>query len=210
MRPNFTEIIFVLDRSGSMYGLEKDVIEGFNGMIERQKKVEGEAAVTTIMFDNRYETLYRGVKIADVPPLTEKQYFARGATALLDAIGRAIDETGRRLSATPEDERPSKVIVAINTDGLENSSTQYSLEKVKSMIELQQSVYSWEFLFLGADIDAVGTACSLGIPTENAAELLHTGDEILAGSYLMDDYITCRRSEKDYMDLREALKQMRR
>ncbi len=164
MKNNLTELIFVLDRSGSMEHLASETIGGFNSLIEKQKKeTEGEVYVTTVLFDDKYELLHDHMNIHDIPRLTDKDYYARGCTALLDAVGRTIDRVGERLSKTAEDQRPSQILFVITTDGYENASVDYTKSKVKDMITLQQNTYSWKFLFLGADIDAVSEADSLGI-----------------------------------------------
>lgn len=163
MKQDLTEIIFVLDRSGSMSKLTEDTIGGFNSFIESQKKESGEALVTTILFDNQYEMLHDGVNIKDIKPLSNQEYYARGMTALLDAVGTAITDVGFRLNNTPEEERPSKVIMIIMTDGLENASKEYTKKQVKEMIERQTNTYSWQFMFLGANMDAVSEAESIGI-----------------------------------------------
>lgn len=163
MKENLTELVFILDRSGSMSALTDDTIGGFNSLIESQKAEEGEAFVTTVLFDDKYELLHDHVNIKDVQPLTRKEYFARGMTALLDAIGRTINTIGERLAKTPEEERPSRVVIAITTDGFENASKEFTKKQIKDMIEHQQSKYSWVFMFLGANMDAVSEAESLGI-----------------------------------------------
>lgn len=171
MKQGLTEMVFILDRSGSMHGLENDTIGGFNRLLEQQCSADGEARVTAVLFDDRYELLYDNVDIRSVPPLTEKEYFARGTTALLDAVGKTIDAVGERLAATPEEERPAKVIFAITTDGLENASRYYSLGQVKEMIAHQKNKYSWEFLFYGAGIDAVHSAREIGISADKAMRI---------------------------------------
>ena len=168
MKENLTELVFILDRSGSMVGLETDTIGGFNSMIEKQKEEPGDAYVTTVLFDHEYKLLHDHVDLKDIKPMTREEYSARGSTALLDAIGKTIDDVGVRLNDTPEEERPSKVIFVITTDGYENASRVYSKSKVKEMIEHQQSKYSWVFMFLGANMDAVGEAAGLGINTDFA------------------------------------------
>ena len=165
MRDNLTEIVFILDRSGSMSGLTDDTIGGFNSFIEQQKKVDGEAKLTTVLFDDRYELLHNGVDINEVKPLTRDDYM----TALYDAIGKTINDVGDRLSKTPEDDRPSKVIVVITTDGAENSSVEFSQSKIKEMITHQTEKYSWEFIFLGANIDSVAVGDSIGIAANRSA-----------------------------------------
>ena len=168
MNQNLTEMVFILDRSGSMSHLQNETIGGFNSMIEKQKKEPGEAFVTTVLFDGQYELLHDHVNIQDVKPITDREYYARGMTALLDAVGRTINSVGERLSKTPEEERPGHVIFVITTDGAENASREFTKVKVKEMVEHQQDKYSWAFMFLGANIDAVAEAASLGINTDFA------------------------------------------
>ena len=168
MKKNLTEMVFILDRSGSMCYLVDDTIGGFNSMIENQKKEDGEAYVTTVLFDDKYELLHDHIDIQEITPITSKEYFARGCTALLDAVGKTINAIGNRLSDTPEEERPEKVIFVITTDGMENASREFTKKSVKEMIEHQQSKYSWTFVFLGANMDAVDEAASLGINASHA------------------------------------------
>ena len=168
MKKNLTEIVFILDRSGSMDILTSDTIGGFNTMIENQKKENGEAFVTTVLFDDKYELLHNHVNIKDVKTITNKEYYARGCTAMFDAIGKTINSIGARLKDTVEDERPEKIIFVITTDGFENSSKEFTKAQVKEMIEHQQVKYSWTFMFLGANMDAVGEAASFGIDPDYA------------------------------------------
>ena len=168
MKKNLTEMVFILDRSGSMQSLTSDTIGGFNSMIENQKKEEGEAYVTTVLFDDNYELLHDHINIQEINLISNKEYYARGMTALLDAIGKTVNSIGSRLSNTPEEERPDKVIFVITTDGLENASKEFNKKTVKEMIEHQQDKYSWTFMFLGANMDAVDEAASLGINTDFA------------------------------------------
>ena len=177
MRENLTEMVFVLDRSGSMSGLAADTIGGFNELIEKQKKIEGDAYVTTVLFDHEYEVLHDHVALGEVAPLTDREYFARGSTALLDAVGRTIDSVGARLAATPEEERPEHVVFVITTDGMENASREYTAKQVREMVEHQQQKYSWQFVFLGANMDAVSEARDLGISAKYAADFTpsHSG-----------------------------------
>ena len=164
-----TELVFILDRSGSMSGLEKDTIGGFNSMLEKQRKEPGDAVVSTVLFDNETEVIHDRVAIADVPNLTDKEYFVRGCTALLDAVGGAIHHIGNvHKYARPED-RPEKTLFVITTDGMENASRHYSYERVKMMIERNTDKYGWEFLFLGANIDAAKEAARFGIRADRAA-----------------------------------------
>lgn len=177
MRENLTEMVFVLDRSGSMSGLAADTIGGFNELIEKQKKIEGDAYVTTVLFDHEYEVLHDHVALGEVAPLTDKEYFARGSTALLDAVGRTINAVGARLAAAPEEERPEHVVFVITTDGMENASREYTAKQVREMVEHQQQKYSWQFVFLGANMDAVCEARNLGISAKYAADFTpsHSG-----------------------------------
>ena len=167
MKKNLTEIIFLLDRSGSMRGLESDTIGGFNAFIESQNQLEGETIVTSVLFDDKYEILWNGIDASKVK-LTEKEYYVRGCTALLDAVGKTILDVGARLSKTDEDERSSKVIFVITTDGMENASREFTYEKVREFIKHQQEKYNWEFIFLGANIDAAKEANNIGIGMDNA------------------------------------------
>lgn len=165
---NLTELVFILDRSGSMSGLEGDTIGGFNAMIQKQKKEDGEAYVSTILFDNVSDVLHDRIKLKDVPKMTGKDYTVRGCTALIDAIGGAIHHIGNiHKYARPEDV-PAHTMFIITTDGMENASVRYSSDEVKKMIERQKEKYGWEFLFIGANIDAVETAAQFGIGRDRA------------------------------------------
>lgn len=168
MKNNITELVFILDRSGSMAGLESDTIGGFNAMIEKQKKEDGECYISTVLFDNVSEVLHDRVKLSDIKPMTDKEYTVRGCTALIDALGGAIHHIGNiHKYARPED-IPEHTMFIITTDGMENASQRYSSEQVKRMIERQKEKYGWEFLFIGANIDAVETAKRYGINEDRA------------------------------------------
>ena len=168
MKENLTEMVFILDRSGSMHGLEADTIGGFNSMIERQKAEPGEAYVSTVLFNSETKVLHDRVKLQDVAPMTEKDYAVGGCTALLDAVGGAIHHIGNvHKYARPEDV-PARTLFVITTDGLENASRVYSAERVREMISHEKEKYGWEFLFLGANIDAVETAARYGIDEDRA------------------------------------------
>ncbi len=169
MRKDLTELVFILDRSGSMSGLESDTIGGFNSLLKRQKEAPGTANVTTVLFDDRYEVLHNRIPLSGVAPMTGTQYYVRGCTALLDAVGKAVSQTENVLKNTAKSQRPGKVIVVITTDGLENASREYSRNKVSRMITRCRKA-GWEFLFLGAKMDAVGEAGSLGISPERAVK----------------------------------------
>jgi len=170
MKKNLTEIVFILDRSGSMAGLEKDTIGGFNAMIEKQKKEPGEALVSTVLFDNNCEVIHDRIDIQKIEPMTHREYYVRGCTALLDAVGGAIHHIGNIHKYAREEDRPEKTLFVITTDGMENSSRKYSYGKLKKMIERQKEQYGWEFLFLGANIDAAREAARFGIEEERVAD----------------------------------------
>lgn len=168
MKKDLTEIIFILDRSGSMSGLEADTIGGFNSMIEKQKKADGEAMISTVLFDNVSEVIHDRVSVLDIQPMTDKDYTVRGCTALLDAIGGAIHHIGSIHKYARAEDVPEHTLFVITTDGMENASRHYNAERVKQMIERQKARYGWEFLFLGANIDAVETARHFGIGADRA------------------------------------------
>ncbi len=168
MRKNVTEIVFILDRSGSMRGLEADTIGGFNGMIEKQKREAGEALISTVLFDDVSEVLYDRVPVEKVAAMTEREYFVRGSTALLDAIGGAIHHIGNVHKYARDEDVPEHTLFVITTDGMENASRRYDSERVRQMIRRQKERYGWEFLFLGANIDAVETARHFGIGADRA------------------------------------------
>ena len=172
MRKGLTEVVFILDRSGSMSGLEADTIGGFNSMIEKQRKEDGEAFISTVLFDDKTEVLYDRVPVAKVEPMNDKQYFVRGCTALLDAIGGAIHHIANVHKYAREEDRPEKTLFIITTDGLENASRRYTFKDIKRMIERQKEKYNWEFLFLGANIDAIEVAGNMGIRKERAANFV--------------------------------------
>ncbi|MDY6017608.1 MAG: hypothetical protein SPI97_08340 [Oscillospiraceae bacterium] len=181
MKNNITELVFILDRSGSMSGLEKDTIGGFNSMIEKQRRQDGECYVSTVLFDNVSEVLHDRVKLSEVKPMTEDDYTVRGCTALIDAIGGAIHHIGNvHKYARPEDV-PEHTLFVITTDGMENASRRYSSEQVKTMIKRQKDKSGWEFLFIGANIDAVETAARYGIDEDRAVNYMadQEGTQIL-------------------------------
>ena len=158
MKKNLTELVFILDRSGSMSGLESDTIGGFNAMLAKQRRMEGEAYVSTVLFDNESIVIHDRVDIQKVEPMTEEQYSVRGCTALLDAVGKAIHHIGNVHKYAREEDRPEHTLFVITTDGMENASRRYTAEQVRQKIERQKAKYGWEFLFLGANTDAVETA----------------------------------------------------
>ena len=169
MKKNLTEIVFILDRSGSMSGLENDTIGGFNAMIEKQKGEPGEALVSTVLFDNETQVIHDRLPLEKIRPLTRKEYYVGGSTALLDAVGGAIRHIGNVHKYAREEDRPEKTLFVITTDGMENASRKYTYDRVKMMIRRQQEKYGWEFIFLGANIDAAKEAARFGISQDRAA-----------------------------------------
>ena len=169
MKKNLTELVMILDRSGSMGGLESDTIGGYNSMRKKQRDTDGEVLVSTVLFDDRSEVLYDRVPLDRMPQMTEKEYYVRGCTALLDAVGGAIRHIGNVHKYAREEDRPEKTIFVITTDGMENASREYSYDRVKQMVEKQKEKYGWEFIFLGANIDAIETAGRFGITADRAA-----------------------------------------
>lgn len=208
MQNNVTELVFILDRSGSMAGFETDTIGGFNATIEKQKKQDGKVYVSTVLFDNESEVVHDRVDINEIKPMTEKEYQVGGCTALLDAIGGAIHHIGNiHKYARPEDV-PEHTVFVITTDGMENASHRYSSQEIKSKIKRQTEKYGWEFIFLAANIDAVETAESIGIRRERAANWLHTKEGVGRSYYAMCEAITSVRMNcADKMDLEEYLKE---
>jgi len=168
MKKNLTELVFILDKSGSMAGMEADTIGGFNSMIEKQRKEEGDVLVSTVLFSNESHVIHDRVNIGKIEPLTERQYCVGGGTALIDAIGQAIHHIGNVHKYARDEDRPEHTIFVITTDGMENASHRYSSDEVKKMVRRQKDRYGWEFLFLGANIDAVETAAHFGIGADRA------------------------------------------
>lgn len=177
-----TELVFILDRSGSMSGLESDTIGGFNAMLKKQQDEPGECRITTVLFDHHCEILHDRIDIKAVRQITKKEYFVHGNTALLDAIGSTISKIGSVQKNTAKEYRSDKVLFIITTDGMENASREYNYEKIKSMIEHQKSKYGWEFLFLGANIDAVEVAGRFGVD-KSRAQSFHNDSEGIALNY---------------------------
>ena len=168
MNNNLTEIVFILDRSGSMAGLEADTIGGFNAMVEKQKKEPGEALLSAVLFDNESQVIYDRADIRKVEPMTDRQYQVRGCTALLDAIGGAVHHIANVHKYAREEDRPGKTVFVITTDGMENASRRYTYAQVQKMVKHEQEKYGWEFLFLGANMDAISAARSFGIREDRA------------------------------------------
>lgn len=195
MKKGLTELVFILDRSGSMSGLESDTIGGYNAMLEKQKKETGEAVITTVLFDDRYELLHDRINLRGIAPITDKEYFVRGSTALLDAVGRTISKIGNVQKNTAEEQRAEHVMFVITTDGMENASREFSYEKVRKMIEHQKDKYGWEFIFLGANIDAVAAAERFGISKNRAANYNADSVGTLLNYEVISEAVSCFRTK---------------
>lgn len=187
MREDYAYIACIIDQSGSMYHLRQDTIGGINSFIEEQKNVAGEATLRINLFNTKMEQLYNG-DLKDAPEFTEAQYLPSGGTALYDAIGLTVDALGKELALIPEDERPGKVIVMILTDGEENSSNEYTDERIKEMVEHQERVYNWEFIFLGANQDSFTTAGGIGIRANNTMNWMPTSDGVTEAYTSLSNY----------------------
>ena len=196
MNKNLTEMVFILDRSGSMSHLEADTIGGYNSLLEQQKKEEGEAVVTTVLFDDKYELVHDRADIKKVSPLTDREYFARGLTALLDAIGKTVNHIKERHKYAPDGELPGKTVVVIITDGFENASSEFTKSQIKSLIESQKEECGWEFLFLGANIDAVSTARDYGIACDRAVKYEADNIGTMINFAAVSKTVSCVREEK--------------
>ena len=204
MKKGLTEIVFILDRSGSMSGLESDTIGGYNSMIEKQKKEDGEALISTVLFDGQTDVLHDRVPLDKISPITEKEYYVRGSTALLDAVGGAIHHIGNVHKYAREEDVPEKTLFIITTDGMENSSRQYSYDKVKKMIEKQKEKYHWEFIFLGANIDAVGVADRFGVDRQHAVRYECDSAGTALNFQVMNKMVSCARGAKSAKAMNEA------
>lgn len=195
-----TEMVFILDRSGSMYGLEKDAVGGFNSLIRRQKQEPGAAIVSTVLFDDNSTVLHDRIPLADVPKMKRHDYVPQGCTALLDAIGGVIHHIGTIHKQTRLDNRPTHTIVVILTDGMENASCRYNITKVRKMVKRQQDKYGWEFLFLGANMDAIATAGSVGIPASHAVTYKNDSQGIALSYEVMDASVCMARKGERISD----------
>ena len=188
-----TELVFILDRSGSMAGLERDTIGGFNAMIEKQKREAEKTVVSTVLFDSKTQVIHDRLPLEQIPPMTEEDYTVRGTTALLDAVGKAIHHIGNVHKYARAEDRPDRTLFVITTDGYENSSRQYDYPRVRQMIERQKEKYGWEFLFLGANIDAAKEAGRLGIAAERAANYRADPEGISLGFEAVAEAVTAVR-----------------
>ena len=194
MKKNFTEIVFILDRSGSMSGLETDTIRGYNSMLKKQKKEKGEAVISTILFDDEAEILHDRKELTAVAPITEQEYYVRGCTALLDAVGEAIEHITKVQKEMPKDERPEKTLFIITTDGMENASRKYTYDKVKRLVEKRKKKKHWEFIFLGANIDAVEVAGRFGVSANRAVRYECDSEGTRLNFDVMSKIVGCARS----------------
>lgn len=194
MKKGLTELVFVLDRSGSMGGKESDVIGGFNSVIKKQRKLNGKVLVSTVIFDDEAEVLHDRVDIREIQPLTEEEYYTRGCTALLDAVGGAIKHIANIHKYARKEDRPEHVMFFINTDGYENASHEYSYEKIKTMIGLEREKFDWEFIFVGADIDAFDTAEMLGVSHDRVVNIVNDRKGIKRSYDFMNNVVECCRS----------------
>ena len=194
MKKDLTELVFILDRSGSMGGLEGDTIGGFNAMLAKQQAEPGECRITTVLFDNQYEILHDRMDIKAVSPITAKEYYVRGSTALLDAIGTAINTVNGNQKAVAEEHRAEKVLFMITTDGMENASREFSYDKIKTMIEQQKEKHGWEFIFLGANIDAVEVAGRFGVDRSRAQSYHNDSAGIALNYSVLSDAVSAYRA----------------
>ncbi len=215
MRKDYTELVFILDRSGSMSGLEADTIGGFNSMLERQKKETGEACVSVVLFDDQTEVLYDRADIRKIEPMNDRQYYVRGCTALLDAIGGAIHHIGNVHKYAREEDVPEKTLFIITTDGMENASHRYTYDKVRKMIEHQKEKEQWEFLFLGANIDAISVAGRFGIDRSRAVRYEHDAEGTRLNYKVMSNVVSHARRARsakkmcDFLDGGDVLAPVR-
>lgn len=211
MRKNLTELVFILDKSGSMSGLEKDTVGGFNSMLKKQQAIKGECRVTTVLFDNRYELLHDRVDIRGITPITEKEYCVGGSTALLDAMGKTISKIIGVQKNTEKKYRAGNVMFVIITDGEENSSREFTAPQIRKMVEEQKSKYGWEFIFLGANMDAVKTAGSFGISPDRAVDYVPDKVGTALNYRVMSETVASFRtcgcvSQKAFDDIRDDMK----
>jgi uncharacterized protein YegL len=207
MKKNLTEIVFILDRSGSMAGLEDDTIGGFNAMIEKQKGEPGEAVISTVLFDHESVIIHDRVDVKRIKPMTRKEYYVRGCTALLDAVGGAIHHIGNVHKYARKEDVPEKTMFIITTDGYENASERYDYDKVRKMIERQKEKYGWEFLFLGANIDAAAEAKRFGISADRAVDYLADAEGTALNYKVLNNIVSSVRcgeelEEDPFMDIR--------
>ena len=205
MRIGLTEVVFVLDRSGSMGGLEADTIGGFNSMISKQRKEEGEAYISTVLFDDQTEVLYDRVPVEKVEPMNDTQYYVKNYTTLLDAVGGAIHHIANVHKYAREEDRPEKTLFIITTDGMENSSHIYTYDKVRKMVEMEKEKYGWEFLFLGANMDAVEVAGRFGIGADRAMNYECDSEGTRLNYQVLSETVSAVRRSKTKMEMDAAV-----
>lgn len=197
MKTRLTELVFILDRSGSMGGLESDTVGGYNSMLDKQKNENGDVRVTTVLFDDRYELIHDRIDIGEIKPITQKEYFVRGCTALLDAIGNTINRISATQQNLSEEKKAEKVLFVIITDGLENASKEFSSRQIRDMITLQKEKNGWEFLFLGANMDAISVAANYGIKESYAVSFHSDSTGTLLNYMVVSNAITSLREGKN-------------
>jgi uncharacterized protein YegL len=205
MRKGLTEVVFILDRSGSMSGLEADTIGGFNAMIEKQKNEDGEAYISTVLFDDQTEVLYDRIPVEKVLRMNDTQYYVRGCTALLDALGGAIHHIANVHKYARDENRPEKTLFIITTDGMENSSHIYTYDKVKKMVEREKEKYGWEFLFLGANIDAISVAGRFGIGADRAINYECDSEGTRLNYEVLSRTVSAVRRSKSSIEMKDAI-----
>jgi len=196
VKKGLTELVFILDRSGSMSGLESDTIGGYNAMLEKQKQEPGEAIITTVLFDDSYKLLHDRIHINGILPITDKEYFVRGTTALLDAVGKTINKIVNVQRHTLESEKAEHVMFVITTDGMENASKEFDYEKIRTMIEHQKEKYGWEFIFLGANIDAISQAARFGIDKNRATNYTSDSEGTRLNYQIISETISVMRDNR--------------
>lgn len=200
MKKDLTELVFILDRSGSMSGLERDTIGGYNSLLQKQKKEPGDAIITTVLFDDRYELLHDRINLPGIAPITDKEYYVRGSTALLDAVGKTINKIVNVQRHTAKEEQAEHVMFVITTDGMENTSREYSYEKISQMIDHQKKRYGWEFIFLGANIDAIATAERFGISRDRASNYNADSEGTSLNYEVISETVSCLRASRPISD----------
>ena len=205
MKTNTTELVMILDKSGSMHGLEADTIGGFNSMIEKQRKEEGKVYVSAVLFNEKSDVIYDRVDLSKVEPMTDSQYYVSGCTALLDAVGNAIHHIGNVHKYARKEDVTDRTVFSITTDGMENASRNYTYDKVKKMIERQKEKYGWEFIFMGANIDAIETAERFGIRKERAATYRCDSEGTAINFSVMSEIVSRVRASASHKQMKEDL-----
>lgn len=197
MNQSITELVYILDRSGSMSGLEQDTIGGYNSLLERQKKTAGDVFITTVLFDDKVELLHDHLPLAEILPMTEKEYFVRGSTALLDAVGLTIQKVKSHQALLNDEQKAEKILFVITTDGMENASREYTYETVQQLIKRQTEVQGWEFIFMGANIDAAREAARFGIRKDRATQYISDKDGVNLNFQVISSLVSDFRDGKE-------------